>query len=76
MYPATTEVKLENELDFLKKNKEDVHLKIRELQVEMEKCQTSYLELQLNISNKTEELRVFRKMYPSICKPPVSKTYR
>ena len=74
MSPVTNEARLEEELSLAKQNLEETRLKIRAIQCELERYQSELMGCQLEVATKTEEIRMFRSMYPNICKPPTMKT--
>ena len=74
MPPVTNEARLEEELSLAQQNLEETRLRIRALQCELERYQSELMGCQLEVSKKTEEIRMFRSMYPDICKPPTFKT--
>lgn len=68
MSPTTTEAKLEEELALAKENLDEVKAYIRVVKNELEKLCTKQIEHQVSYDHKAEELRVFRAMYPSMCR--------
>lgn len=70
MSPITTEENLEEELASIQQNLHIVRLEISRAQDVLDKLQTNLMACRLELSKKKEELRIFRAMYPGICRPP------
>jgi hypothetical protein len=68
MAPTTSEEELERQLAEVTEDYKDSADRLSSLRREMSRQETLHLELRLRADRLTEELRVFRAMYPRLCR--------